>query len=90
MNSNRTRWQSRWDVDPVQHVATHESGLMVRVEDGVGKADNAMEVEHTLVPMHGVHNAPAMVQRLIREGAQLLIDPFARGWRGQTTAMRQK
>jgi hypothetical protein len=90
MNSNRTHWQSRWDVDPMQHVATHESGLKVRVEDGIGKADNATEVEQTLVPTHGAHNAPAMVQRLIREGAQLLIDPFARGWRSQATAKRQQ
>ena len=56
--------------------------LRVRLQDGVGAAENAAEVEQSLVPQHGAHNAPAMVRRLVREGAQLLIDPTARGWRG--------
>jgi len=90
MTSKRTRWQSRWDIDPVQRIATHETGLRVRVEDGVGVAENGMEVEQSLIPMHGAHNAPAMVQRLVREGAQLLIDPFTRGWRSQALAEQQK
>ena len=63
-------------------LAVHDSGLRVRLQDGQGAAENAAEVAESYIPAHGPHNAPAMVQRLVREGAQLLIDPFARGWRG--------
>lgn len=82
MSKDHHRWQARWQIDPAQGVATHESGLRVRLEGGRGSAENADAVALTLVPKHGAHNAPAMVQRLVREGAQLLIDPQSRGWRG--------
>jgi hypothetical protein len=82
MNSKHHRWQARWQIDQRSGTATHDSGLRVRLEDGRGTAENADEVAASLVPRHGAHNAPAMVQRLVREGAQLLIDPQSRGWRG--------
>jgi hypothetical protein len=75
-------WQAQWRVDPAQAVATHESGLRVHLQDGRGASDNAQTIIEGLVPKHGPHNAPAMVQRLLREGAQMLIDPGSRGWRG--------
>ncbi|WP_418318941.1 hypothetical protein [Piscinibacter sakaiensis] len=82
MTSKHNRWQERWDLNQDDGLAVHDSGLRVRLHDGVGVADNAAEIEQALLPQHGPHNAPAMVRRLIREGAQMLIDPTARGWRG--------
>lgn len=83
MSTRHIRWQARWRVDTRTGLAVHETGLRVRLSDGVGAAENAEEVAASLVPQHGAHNAPAMVQRLVREGAQLLVDPHARGWRQQ-------
>jgi len=82
MSTKHALWQARWDTDETEGLAVHDTGLRVRLEDGVGVAENADEVIASFVPKHGAHNAPAMVQRLVREGAQLLIDPFSRGWRG--------
>ncbi len=82
MTSKHHHWQERWDLNQDDGLAVHDSGLRVRLHEGIGVADNAGEVEQALVPQHGAHNAPAMVSRLIREGAQMLIDPTARGWRG--------
>lgn len=82
MKSKTSQWQARWRVDPTAGLAVHECGLRVRLQEGKGVAENAAEVAESFVPKHGQHNAPAMVQRLVREGAQLLIDPHARGWRG--------
>jgi hypothetical protein len=75
-------WQARWQLGEAEGLALHDSGLRVKLIDGVGGADNAAEIEETLAPIHGSHNASAMVKRLVREGAQLLIDPHSRGWRG--------
>ena len=82
MTSKHFNWQDRWQVDRAVGTAKHETGLVVKLSDGAGVAINAAEVEGTLVPQHGSHNAPAMVARLTREGAQMLIDPYSRGWRG--------
>ena len=81
MNSKHHRWQSCWQIDAAAGIATHETGLQVRLHDGAGVAINGDEAVLSLVPVHGAHNAPAMVQRLVREGAQMLIDPYSRGWR---------
>ena len=82
MTSKHHNWHDRWRIDRADGTATHESGLRVRLNDGVGVPVNATEVEESLIPIHGAHNAPEMVARLTREGAQILIDPYARGWRG--------
>lgn len=82
MRTKASLWQARWQLFPAESLAVHDCGLRVRLQDGVGAAENADEVAESFVPQHGAHNAPAMVQRLVREGAQLLIDPNARGWRG--------
>ena len=81
MSPKPSLWQSRWQIDQVEGLAVHDTGLRVRLQDGKGTADNAAEVIESFIPKHGPHNAPAMVQRLVREGAQLLIDPHSRGWR---------
>lgn len=82
MPANPSLWQARWEILEDEGLVIHDTGLRVRLQDGRGVADNAAEVEALFVPQHGAHNAPAMVPRLVREGAQLLIDPYARGWRG--------
>jgi hypothetical protein len=82
MSSKTSLWQARWEVFPKEGLAIHDSGLRVRLRDGQAAAENHTEIANTLIPVHGSHNALAMVQRLTREGAQLLIDPYARGWRG--------
>jgi hypothetical protein len=81
MTSKHHGWQARWDVDQVAGLATHDIGLRVRLQDGIGMAENAEEATQSLVAVHGLHNAAAMVQRLVREGAQMLVDPNSRGWR---------
>lgn len=81
MRSRHHGWQARWDVDQVGGLATHDMGLRVRLQDGIGVAENAEEATQSLASVHGLHNAAAMVQRLVREGAQMLIDPNSRGWR---------
>jgi len=43
---------------------------------------DAAEVEASVLPKHGPRNAPAMLERLVREGSQLPIDPHSRAWRG--------
>ena len=83
MSTKPSLWQALWEIDQFENLAVHDSGLRVRLQDdGKGIAENAAEVVESLVAKHGAHNASAMVQRLVREGAQLLIDPYSRGWRG--------
>ena len=83
MTSKHYRWQALWQIDQEDGIAIHDSGLRVRLKEGCGEAENADAIALLLVPKHGEHNAPSMVQRLVREGAQLLIDPHSRGWRGK-------
>jgi hypothetical protein len=80
--SKHVHWQSRWQLGLEDGLALHDGGLRVRLLEGVGIADNAIDIEQALAPEHGLHNASAMVRRLVREGAQLLVDPHSRGWRG--------
>ncbi len=75
-------WQARWQLDALAGTALHDCGLRVRLHDGAGIADNGDAIVQTFTAAHGAHNALAMVQRLVREGAQLLVDPHSRGWRG--------
>ena len=83
MTSKHYRWQALWQIDQDDGMAVHDSGLRVCLKDGSGEAENAGAMVLLLIPDHGEHNAHAMVQRLVREGAQLLIDPHSRGWRGK-------
>jgi hypothetical protein len=81
MSAKPSLWQARWHTDEAEGRAVHDCGLRVTLRDGKGVAENATEIIESFIPKHGPHNAPAMVQRLVREGAQLLIDPYSRGWR---------
>ena len=81
MKPTRRTWQDAWTLDSARGLAVHESGLRVRLQAGVGVAENAADIEQVFIAGHGSHNAPAMVRRLTREGGQMLIDPSARGWR---------
>jgi len=83
MTSKPSLWQAKWQTEEFGNILTHNTGLKVRLNSGVGFAENADEVIETLEQIHGAHNARAMVQRLVREGEQLLIDPNSRGWRGK-------
>ena len=74
-------WQASWEVSDDGMEARHTSGLRVRLVGDQGRAENGPDIEQGFLPQHGPHNAPAMVQRLVREGARMLIDPTARGWR---------
>ena len=83
MTSKPSLWQAKWHSEEFETLVTHDTGLKVRLTGGLGTAENAADIVKTLAPTHGAHNAKAMVQRLIREGEQLLIDPNSRGWRGK-------
>jgi hypothetical protein len=82
MSSKPSLWQARWQINQTEALAIQDTGLRVRLEDGKANAENSAEIVESFIPKHGPHNAPSMVQRLVREGAQLLIDPNSRGWRG--------
>lgn len=69
MISKHYRWQTRWQI--AAGLATHETGLRVRLADGRPAPENADEVRAALTPKHG-HNAAAMIERLLREAAELL------------------
>lgn len=81
MSDKHFRRQERWNLDRVAGLASHVKDLRVRLQYSQGMSDNAAEAEAALEPLHGAHNSAAMARRLIREDAQLLIDPDARGWR---------
>jgi hypothetical protein len=83
MGTKHSLWQAKWQIDQLEGLALHDTGLRVRLNNGIGAAENAAEVAQAIEPQHGAHNASAMVQRLVREGEQLLIDPNSRGWRGK-------
>lgn len=80
MTSKHYKWQQRWRIDAGAQTAHHESGLLVRFSvppgtDGArGLANNEHQVIETLQPKHG-HNAAAMVQRMLREAAELYANP---------------
>jgi hypothetical protein len=62
--SKHHRWRARWQNDQSEGVATCETVLGGRLEGEHGTPRNADEVALSLVPKHGSHNAPAMVQAL--------------------------
>ena len=74
MTSKHYRWQTRWAVDKAAGTARHECGLVVRVSGpGVpAAADNAPKILAALAVKHGGHNAPRMLERMLREAAELI------------------
>lgn len=84
MTSRRYGWQKRWQLGEGE--ARHDTGLVVRLVDGLAVAVNATEIIAALTPKHGAGNAPLMVARLEREAAQLLRGPPPRiGEKGGVT-----
>lgn len=72
MTSKHYRWQTRWQLDTAAGLATHESGLRVRLAAGQApQPENAAEVQAQLAQHHGGHNAPLMLARLLKEAGQL-------------------
>lgn len=74
MTSKHHKWQLRWRIDQAAGLATHDTGLRVRFlgSAGRGHAENAEAVAAELAKTHGPHNAPQMLQRLLREADRLL------------------
>lgn len=77
MTSKHYKWQQRWRV--AGRTATHETGLAVSLQAGQFVTANAAEVAAALGVKNGPHNAPRMVERLAREGQQLLSEAAADG-----------
>ncbi len=79
MTSKHYKWQTRWRHDTAAGAWVHECGLRVRcAPGGQPQALNAPETLAALLPVHGGHNAPAMLARLQREAQQLAAQPLAR------------
>jgi hypothetical protein len=72
MTSKHYRWQTRWRHDAAAGLWVHATGLQVRCPPGVApQLVNGPETLAVLLPTHGPHNAPSMLQRLAREAQQL-------------------
>lgn len=74
MTSKKYGWQKRWTVDSAAGTAHHDTGLQVAGVGGQVRANNAQQVQQVLAEKHG-HNAPQMVQRLLKEARILLVQP---------------
>lgn len=76
MTSKHYGWQRRWAVDHAAGTYTHECGLAVQFDgpaDTRGRALNAPQVQAALAVKNG-HNAAAMIQRMLREAAELRVN----------------
>jgi hypothetical protein len=73
MTSKHYKWQTRWQHHPDRGLWSHtDSGLEVLLDDaGRPRALNAAEAQARLAVKNGPHNAPLMVERLLREATQL-------------------
>ena len=71
--STRYRWQIRWRLIAPGY-AQHVSGLEVRFGDGPMRSPNENETRSALARVHGPHNAPVMLARLLKE-ARILYAP---------------
>jgi hypothetical protein len=72
MKSPRYGWQKRWQVNHTERTAVHDTGLHVQMPGDEPRANNAQQVQQALAVKHG-HNAPVMVQRLLKEARILLV-----------------
>jgi len=81
-HSPRHKWQTRWKIDG--QTVTHETGLTVKLIDGLKITIDEDRVREDLAVQHG-HNAQAMVNRLLREADQLLLDGQSAKLRGAAT-----
>lgn len=53
-------------------MATHESGLVVTLREGLPVSPNLDEVARDLAAKHG-HNTAPHLERLLREGAAMIL-----------------
>lgn len=72
--SPRYRWQTRWRL-VAPGCAVHIDGLEVRFDRNGLRAVNADEVRAALARVHGPHNAPVMLARLLKEARTLYAPP---------------
>ena len=68
--SPRYRWQLRWHLDRAARIAMHDTGAVVRIVGRLPIADDPFGIIDGLAVKHG-HNAPEMLQRMLREVRQL-------------------
>ena len=72
MTSRHYKWQTRWTLDIPAGIAVHDSGFIVAFSSGtVGQALNADAILPALTAKNGGHNAPLMIDRMLREARQL-------------------
>ena len=73
--SRHYKWQTKWTVDIAAGTAVHDGGLTVRyIRDGVlvrAVPVNGPEILESLIPKNGLHNAPLMLDRLIKEALEM-------------------
>lgn len=74
MTSKHYKWQTSWVVDLGAATATHSGGLVVRFVAGGGQAENADTILAALAAKNGPHNAPKMLQRLMREASEVYAE----------------
>ena len=71
--SPRYRWQLRWHIERTARtdgIARHDTGAVVYIINGLPVAQDAQSIIDGLAVKHG-HNAPEMLQRMLREVRQL-------------------
>lgn len=71
--SPRYRWQLRWHIERTARtdgIARHDTGAVVYIINGLPVAQDAQSIIDGLAVKHG-HNAPEMLQRMLRELRQL-------------------
>lgn len=75
MTSKHFKWQARWRLDLAAGTADHDTGFQARlVQTARGPGAEALNAEATiqaLATKHGGHNAPLMIERMLREVRQL-------------------
>ena len=72
--STRYRWQIRWRL-VAPGCAAHVDGLEVRFDGRGIRPANADEALAGLARVHGPHNAPVMLARLLKEARILYAPP---------------
>lgn len=74
MTSRHFRWQLRWRINHSAARAVHDSGLVVHWRNGAAVPDDAAAHVTALAVKNGLHNAPIMLARLLREAGELFAE----------------
>ena len=84
MTSKHYRWQLKWALDLKSLEAKHECGFLVRfTRDGERlrmQPANKTQIIAELTVKNGGHNAPRMVERMVREAAELMSEAAGAAW----------